>query len=271
MNAPIVKFNIKDLSFSVANVLKGISGVQGITLRRPHAKPDLLITTWNQFVATYGGYISNSDFPLLCKRAFDRGVQLRVSRVGHYTDVTDPSTLDAVLGTWVKAKTLTFSAALVTSNQVDMTINGTPITPVTFATDSDTTMAAVATAIKAVTTYVEDAFVVTLTGGSSNDRVIVVLPKTTTLSITGLAVTLGASQATITQANINNIPSTTGVGLFSWSPKWKGEDYNNLKLTISAASNGNTSYFDMTISHINDSSLTETYQNLNMLQQKVNF
>lgn len=262
MNAPKVSFNITNLSFSVAAILKGISCVEGITLRGPFANPGLLMTSWAQFLKVYGGYISNSDFPLLCKRAFDRGAQLRVSRVGHYTTITSAASLDAVLAAQVGIKVITFDAALVASNQYDLTINGTAITPVVFATDSDTTMAAIATAIEAVTDYVSDAFVVPVTGGTSNDRVILVFPKSTTLSLTGSAVTLGASQAGTVITNVASLITSTNTPVFSVAPKYKGVDYNNLVVTISAASNGNANYFNMTITHINDSTLTETYANL---------
>ncbi len=262
MNAPKVSFNITNLSFSVASILKGISCVEGITLRGPFAKPELLITSWAQFLKVYGGYITNSDFPLLCKRAFDRGAQLRVSRVGHYTTITNASSLDAVKAAEVAPKIITFDAALVTANVYNLTINGTPIAPVTFATDSDTTMAAIATAIKAVSTYVSDAFVIPVTAGVTNDRVIMVFPKTTSLVLTASAVTLGASQAGTAITSSSSIVSAANVNLFNVAPKYAGVDYNNLTVIISAASNGNANYFNMSIVHALDSTLTETYSNL---------
>lgn len=265
MQAPRIQFNIQNLSFSVANILKGISGVSGITLRGPHIRPDLLVTNWTQFIALYGGYLSSSDFPLLCKRALDRGCQLRVSRVGHYTDVTDKTTLDAVIAVRSKAYTITFVGAFVTSNTINLTINGSAIAQVTYASSSDATLQAIADAIKLITTYVQDAFVV-VNGGTQfgvDDRVIVVIPKSTTLSITSIVVAAGASQTTGAAAVITNIPAkTTGTGIFEVVPKWKGADYNNLQIAISAASNGDAAYFNMTVSHANESALTETYQNL---------
>lgn len=263
-NTAKVEFNITNLSFSVASILKGISGVSGVTKRGPFAKTDLLVTTWEQFTKLYGGYISNSDFPLLCKRAFDRGAQLRVNRQGHYTTITDASTLDAVKA-GLNGQTITFDAALITANVYNVTVNGTAIAPVTFATNSDTTMAAIATALEAISAYVQDAYVVNITGSVSDDRVIVVLPKTgVTLNLTGSAVTLGASQANAVVATLSNTSAvnTAGQSIFKLRPKYEGVDYNNTYYVISDASNGNANYFNLAVKHSVESGLDETYQNL---------
>lgn len=267
-DAPKVKFNIVNLSFTVAQQVLGISCVEGITLRGPFAKPSLLIGNWTQFVRTYGGYIPTSDFPLLCKRAFDMGSQLRINRVGHYTTITNKTTLDASKAVVAKITRINFSAALVTSNVYNLTINGTAISAVTFATDSNTTMAAIVTAIKAVTAYVYTAWADT--GATSSDiRNIYIIPKDgITLSLTGSAVTLGASQATTTISVINEFSSVVKVigatnnELFTPVLKYEGADYNNLSLVFSAASNGNSAYFNMAIVHAIEPDLNESYANL---------
>jgi hypothetical protein len=94
---------------------------------------------------------------------------------------------------------LTFSAALVASNTINGTVNGNPIPQVTFAVDSDSTMAAIAAAIASMA-GVKSANVIQVAGGTSNDRVIEVISEdpNTIVSLTGWAVTNGASQATIT-------------------------------------------------------------------------
>lgn len=273
-NAPKVSFNIVNLSFTVAQQVLGISCVQGITLRGPFAKPDLLIGSWPQFVNLYGGYIPSSDFPLLCKRAFDRGAQLRVSRVGHYTTITDKSSLDADKAVLSKITRINFSAALVTANVYNLTVNGTPISPVTFATDSNTTMAAIVTALKAtnLSAYIKSVWADTSVTPPSDIRNIYIIPKAgVTLALTASAVTLGASQATTTISIINEfgggspytaIINGSNQALFVAQPKYEGVDYNNLSIIFSAASNGNAAYFNMSIVHENESGLTETYQNL---------
>lgn len=99
---------------------------------------------------------------------------------------------------------LTFSAALVTSNTFNCSVNGTAISEVTFATDSDTTMAAIATAIKAVidanVAQGSTVEVIEVPGGVSNDRQIEIVAPTAEIdiTITGAVVAAGASQATVT-------------------------------------------------------------------------
>lgn len=92
-----------------------------------------------------------------------------------------------------KKDTLTLSADLVTSNVVNGTINGVAITAVTFATDHATTMTALAAAIAG------HADVNTAT---ASGRVITVIPNDNAELIYGFFVTGGASQATITKADL---------------------------------------------------------------------
>lgn len=102
---------------------------------------------------------------------------------------------------------LTFSGALVTLNSFSCKVNGSAITPVTFTTDSDTTMAAIATAIKTTLDSTSgkttgSATVISVANSVSNDRqILVIAPDAKAdITITEAAVTLGASQATVTVA-----------------------------------------------------------------------
>lgn len=99
--------------------------------------------------------------------------------------------------------TLTFDAALITANDFDMNVAGNPITQVPFNTNSDTTMADIATEI-ATKTGVLSAEVVE--AGVGLDRVIKITP---TDQVSGIAmdtpvVTGGASQANAALATVNN-------------------------------------------------------------------
>ncbi len=100
---------------------------------------------------------------------------------------------------------LTFDAALVASNVVNGNVGGSAIAPVTFATNSDTTMAAVAAAIAAIP-GVKSAEVVLIGAVGSDDRVIKVTPDNglTGISLTGFVVTAGASQAGIVASTTNS-------------------------------------------------------------------
>ncbi|QIG74767.1 tail sheath protein [Rhizobium phage RHph_I42] len=91
---------------------------------------------------------------------------------------------------------ITFSGPFVTGNTINMTINGVALAPVAFATDSDTTLQALATAI-AANPDVLNVVVDTVIGAVNNDRSMVVTakaPGNDTLALTAPVVTGGASQ-----------------------------------------------------------------------------
>ena len=96
---------------------------------------------------------------------------------------------------------LTFGGAVITGNVIDGFVGGNAINAVTFITDNDTTLAAVAAAI-AAQPGVKSATVV---DNGSNDRVIIVVPKDQVAGVplTGFVITGGASQTTITVATVN--------------------------------------------------------------------
>lgn len=100
---------------------------------------------------------------------------------------------------------LLFSNKLVTANSFTATINDVAIAaPVVFATDSDTTMAAIAAAIQAHAA-VSSAYVETVAAGRENDRSIIVIAENAgpnQLTINSAAVTLGSSQAAVSQFNV---------------------------------------------------------------------
>ena len=86
---------------------------------------------------------------------------------------------------------LVYSADFVASNSIAVSVNGTAITPVVYATSHAVTIAAVVTAIKAI------GFEAVLDPADSNSRTILVRAKGTNATATS-AVTLGGSQATCT-------------------------------------------------------------------------
>ena len=61
--------------------LQGITAVLGQTERGVIGKTEL-VGSWEEYQETFGGFLGGDDFPLLCKRALDRGGRLRVARVG---------------------------------------------------------------------------------------------------------------------------------------------------------------------------------------------
>lgn len=97
--------------------------------------------------------------------------------------------------------TITFSADLVTSNVVNGAINGVAIDAVTFTTDHDNTMDLLLAALEA-----NDAVAsASLTDATNNRQITVIAADPEALFIlSGFAVTLGASQATVTTAQDSN-------------------------------------------------------------------
>ena len=88
--------------------------------------------------------------------------------------------------------TITFSADIVTANSIAITINGVALTAIVFATNSATTLTAIAAAIQAnanVHTATVAGRVITVKGAVAGDAI----------TLAGV-VTLGASQATVTVA-----------------------------------------------------------------------
>ena len=95
---------------------------------------------------------------------------------------------------------LVFSADLVTSNAIDITVNGTAMTQVTFDTDHDTTMDLIVASLAALTGVEAE-----LDATDTNNRTIRVSNTTQNIVINSAAVTGGASQATITASAVKSV------------------------------------------------------------------
>lgn len=111
----------------------------------------------------------------------------------------------------VEVFTITFSADLITANVVNGSIGGEAIEEITFASDHDTTMAALAAAIEDLDC------VATATCPGSGSRVITVTGATKGEDLStgaSFTVTLGASQATDTIANVTGPSAGTQSGVF---------------------------------------------------------
>lgn len=104
---------------------------------------------------------------------------------------------------------LTFSDSLITGNNFSISVNSTAVTAL-FNTDSDQTMADIATALKA-NAHISDAYVETVAGTTDNDRSIVVVAEVAgegQLILQDYQVTGGATQAAISVAQtLDGYPS----------------------------------------------------------------
>lgn len=103
-NASKTEINEIDDSYSPLPPSKGLYMWGGICVQGPVNDPSTLIKSWPEFQKMFGSYHPTSDFPLLCKIALEGGCQLRINRIGHYTTITDKTTL-----TVTKATTTAFA------------------------------------------------------------------------------------------------------------------------------------------------------------------
>lgn len=85
---------------------------------------------------------------------------------------------------------ITFAGAFVASNVINLKVNGTGISPVTYASSSDDTLEAVATAIALLDG------VASATADTTARTITVTMDSGETIAITDIAVTAGASQTT---------------------------------------------------------------------------
>lgn len=77
---------------TLPSVPTAVTAMVGITERGPVLTPTL-VTSFAEFVDIFGSYIAASEFPSQVEQFFSNGgQQLWVSRVVHYTDITDSGT-----------------------------------------------------------------------------------------------------------------------------------------------------------------------------------
>lgn len=133
---------VVDLSTLVAIAATGIAGVIGITERGEIGVPKL-VSSSVEFNRYFGNVLLDDDFSLLCIRALDAGAKLKVSRVAHYADITDKSSLSAAKasvtvggvtltaineGEWANGVTVTFLYPKSgRADRLDISISGSAI------------------------------------------------------------------------------------------------------------------------------------------------
>lgn len=254
-----VNINVTNLTQSVTAPVNGVTFLQGRSVRGPFASPDEVINSWNRFVTLYGGLSTVSDAPLLVKRLLEKGGSVRFSRIGHYDDITDKESLDALVALQPEVTMLTFSGPLVTGNEINFEVDEGESHTVDFTLNSDNTMQLIAEALESEPSV--GSVVVIDTGGSN--RVMFITPSPgQTFNLDSMVVTGGDSQATVDIDAMDSIIDGNGNSLFSLEPKWPGADFNNFQITLSPGSNGSPNYFDIRIQHVTDPTIVEFYPNL---------
>lgn len=89
-----VTFTERDLSFYIASVTQGRHCML-LTARRGPVNQPVQISSAAKFREVYGLPLADSNIDQIITRALDRGTVLYLSRVVHYTDPTDASTITA--------------------------------------------------------------------------------------------------------------------------------------------------------------------------------
>jgi len=94
--SPGVNIRETDFSYYVKQLSTSACGMIGVAERGPINKPTL-VTSWEQFVRRFGGYIQAGHLAYAARAFFDNGgAQLWVNRIAHYTDSLDNTTLAAL-------------------------------------------------------------------------------------------------------------------------------------------------------------------------------
>lgn len=93
--SPGVMVRETDFSFYVKQISTSSAAMVGIAERGPINKP-VLVTSWEQFINTFGGYITAGYLAYAARAFFDNGgAVLWVNRIAHLDNPTDKSTLTA--------------------------------------------------------------------------------------------------------------------------------------------------------------------------------
>jgi len=88
-----------DFSFYVKQISTSACAMVGVTERGPINEPTL-VTSWEQFLKTFGGYLAAGYLAYAARAFFDNGGSvLWVTRIAHATDQTKPATLVATPAT----------------------------------------------------------------------------------------------------------------------------------------------------------------------------
>lgn len=122
-----------------------------------------------------------------------------------------------------------FSADLVTSNSVAALVNGIALTATVFSGDHATTMAAIGA--KIVAELLAQDIVAEATVGGANDRTLTITAEDANILISGVIVTLGGSQATVTTTNgtADTLAKLKGLLRFSSQPPRTSDGLNGFE------------------------------------------
>jgi hypothetical protein len=254
-NTPNVQYNEVDLTSSIPSPALGITLFIGSCKRGKIGNPDTIFTSWTAFRKAHGGLVSGNNFPLGVKRAIERGSAARVCNVKHYTDVA-AGTLAGTKSTAASSAMVALSTALGAAHTITVTVNSTANVQA-FSVSSENTLFLLCAKIKLLTGVVQDAY-------SQGNNSIIIIPKAG-ITLTVTAGVTGASAPTATVTTEATFEDSSNNTLFALTPKYIGADYDNLIVKVTAATNGDTSAFNIEFIHLLEPDLSEKYENLKII------
>lgn len=272
MNAPKVTIQELDLTQTLNTDASSTFGVMGITERGKVNNPEKKINSWNQFVKHFGGLsAANNDFPLQCKRALERGASLRVTRILHYTDINDGSTVDGAIAAQHPSYSNVFSSTdLQAGDAITVSVNNAPIPlVVNFQGSHNATMAEIAKqSVTYYPTLVGAAKVIPgANSGASNRLISLTAMPGVTLSNVVLSVAGSGTPPTVTTTSIPTIENSTGDTLLTFTALDRGAAYNDVVVEVLPSNTPGTTnaYFNLRIYLKSQPDLVENYNNLYLL------
>ena len=258
-------FQVTNLTQVVNPATTGIHFVQGRSLRGKFNTPDKIFNSWPQFVSDHGGLSNELEAPKYIKRLLEKGSSIRFNRVGHYTDITDPDTLDAVKATAKDNVFIEIGSEFQVDNIITLTVGVTPLDPITVVTHTQA-MNDIITALEAEAPIKD---VVVLKSSTIED------PRTI-FQIIPTGATLGGFNINIsgTPGPTAQLMSCGGTGvdfygieniLFQLEPKLDGLDGNDFIVYITNGLNGQPGYFNINITHKTQTDINESFNNLKII------
>ena len=219
----VVQLNgITRLPATQTSVIATVAGLEGtfIPANALASQP----TTGEVFYALTGGSITRSSADIVT-------IQVVALATQAYTVLLNNTPFTS------SNPVITFSNTgdiFVASNVINVTLNGIPLSPINFITDSNTTLAAIASAIQAFDSGTACTCVAT------NPDILTITPLSgKNITVNSINVTLGATQATnvvtfLAPGSNNALTAALTAIINSGTPPWTCEDNMNGTLTINA-------------------------------------
>lgn len=251
---PNTQFNEIDLSQGVQDAPQSANGVLVQTLWGPINDVGTLITSQEQFIKKYGGIVVGKQGAAQAMRALQRGSALRIMRALHYANINDRTTFDAAFPVLSTTYKILLAGALGAGHSIVVTKGGSVITQV-FTTDAATTLALLKVQLLAQS-WISAVNIV-------DNTHIWIAGSTATAIVTS---TTGAGAPAVTsQPGYVHVVDTLGNSLFDLTEKNVGLWGNYFSIAITPGTNGRSDSFNILITHSQDSTLNEVYENIRII------